>query len=103
MFLSLFQQGKDLKKIVNTILENSKQIERFLSLFQQGKDLKGIQSLKDILQNISVSIPFSAGQRLKDKRMSKMKKKVMKTMVSIPFSAGQRLKEAVWWVGMKAL
>jgi len=64
-FLSLFQQGKDIKWIGDAGSPVSK--TPFLSLFQQGKDIS-----KTIRGNnggergcLLVSIPFSAGQRLK--------------------------------------
>jgi len=37
-FLSLFQQGKDLKRELQREVKDT--IDGFLSLFQQGKDLK---------------------------------------------------------------
>jgi len=68
-FLSLFQQGKDLKAKV-VFPEPGLPTNKFLSLFQQGKDLKWIIVLSSSFSPISVSIPFSAGQRLKDRERS---------------------------------
>ena len=90
LFLSLFQQGKDLKwnefiggvmsvTVVVSIPFSAGQrlkeggkgfkpigsINKFLSLFQQGKDLKKGVKPDTRKPNIPVSIPFSAGQRLK--------------------------------------
>jgi len=66
-FLSLFQQGKDLKTLLRGRVEVGNH-HKFLSLFQQGKDLKTRREEDDFQCLQQVSIPFSAGQRLKAKR-----------------------------------
>jgi len=59
-----FSAGQRLKAIVNIIL-TPKRTYMFLSLFQQGKDLKTQPGHTTIQLHFLVSIPFSAGQRLK--------------------------------------
>jgi len=89
-----FSAGQRLK--VSTLwFEVNKRTSGFLSLFQQGKDLKIFVWATGRSPLHYVSIPFSAGQRLKGS--SNIEKIfVFDRRVSIPFSAGQRLKEGVF-------
>ena len=64
----------------------------FQSPFQRGRGLNfGKPSPCVLFSILWVSIPFSAGQRLKRRYRSYLRA-AMGTRVSIPFSAGQRLK-----------
>jgi len=65
----------------------------FLSLFQQGKELKTFQiGIFGMVLTEKVSIPFSAGQRVKVFSRNSLQC-FFPYIVSIPFSAGQRVKE----------
>jgi len=62
-----FSAGQRLKDILQQRQSTYQLVgSRFLSLFQQGKDIKMKKSiLINTLSDLQVSIPFSAGQRLK--------------------------------------
>ena len=77
-------------------VKNPRSSSEFLSLFQQGKDLKmNYTDLQKLYAGQLVSIPFSAGQRLKEYCPEKLDPEKFNWKFLSLFQQGKDLKSSV--------